>query len=501
MNTQSAPKADSRAGRAFSGKVGGYRWKICALLFFATTLNYIDRSVLALLKPRLWCPTTLDGVHALADRAGSDPEIANKLSACINPVNHQVMTGIGMSDVSYSYIVMAFALAYAFGLLLVSPLIDRVGIRIGYALAVVVWGLAAASHSLVSVPSIVGPLSSLASSIDNFLGTGAGVLTGAVLGFLLARFFLGLGESCNFPACIKAVAEWFPQKERAFATGIFNSGANVGALIAPLAVWFIADHFGWRWAFLFTAAFGAFWIAIWLAVYRSPHEHPKLSTAELNFITSGIAPEPTGTVAWTRLFTKRQAWALFLGKLTTDPVWWFYLFWIPGFLNNQYGLSLGKLSLPVIVIYNVSAVGSIYGGWLPGRFISMGWSVNKARKTSMLIYALAVLPVVLVGHIRQGVWGVVALISLAAAAHQAWSANMFTLGSDMFPRRTVASVIGNGTFGAALLFAFFQPLIAYVLKITGSNYTVLFYACGSMYLLSLGIIHLLAPKLEPANVG
>jgi ACS family hexuronate transporter-like MFS transporter len=491
--------AASGVVKTVTEKIGKFRWKICGLLFFATTLNYIDRQVLGLLKPRLWCPTTVDAVQALAQTAGSNPDVAKKISACFNPVTHQAMTGIGLTDISYGYIVMAFSIAYAIGLLFVSRIIDRIGLKMGYAIAVVIWGAAAASHSLVSFPGIVAHLTTLANAINGMFGTGTGVLTGAVLGFGIARFFLGLGESGNFPACIKSVAEWFPQKERALATGIFNSGANVGALIAPLAIPFIADHMGWRWGFLFTAAFSAIWIALWLTIYRNPQDHPKLSKAELEYINSGTAPEPTNVIPWSSLIPKPQAWAIFIGKLLTDPVWWFYLYWLPGFLNRQYGLPLGKLGLPIVIIYNVSAVGSIYGGWLPGKFISMGWSVNKARKTAMFIYAVAVLPVVFVGYISH-VWGVIALMSLAAAAHQAWSANMFTLGSDMFPRRAVASIIGLGTFGAAVLMAFISILVGYVLQWTGGNYKPLFIGCGLAYLIAFSLIHLLAPKLKMVEI-
>ena len=444
-----------------SGKIGRYRWKICALLFFATTLNYVDRQVLGLLKPVLQ-----------------------------NPV-----TGIGLTEISYGYIVMAFSLAYAVGLLVAGGFIDRVGTKLGYAVAVVVWGIAAASHSLVSFPSVVATLDRVVHSLGTTLGLkGLLGISGAVLGFGIARFVLGLGESANFPACIKTVAEWFPQKERALATSIFNSGANVGALIAPLAVPWIAIHWGWRWSFLFTGLFSATWIVFWWRTYRRPQDHPKVSPAELGYINSA-PPEPTTKVPWAHLLPKRQLWAIFFGKILTDPIWWFYLYWIPGFLNRQYGLPIGRIGLPLIVIYNVSAIGSIYGGWLPGKFLSLGWSVNRARKTAMLIYAIAVLPVVLVGKMH-GVWSVVALLSLATAAHQAWSANMFTLASDMFPRRIVASVTSIGTFGAALLMAFLSTLIGYVLQWTNGNYAPLFMVCGTGYLLALLVIQIFAPKLK-----
>lgn len=445
--------------------IGRYRWKICALLFYATTLNYVDRQVLALLKPVLQ-----------------------------NPVS-----GIGLTDPDYGIIVAAFSLAYAIGLIAVGNFIDRVGARVGYAVAVVVWAVAAASHFLVSVPSLMAPLGRLAQSVGHSLGIASLVgISGAVVGFGIARFVLGLGESGNFPACIKTVAEWFPQKERALATGIFNSGANVGALIAPLAVPWIADHLGWRWAFLFTGLFSAIWIVLWLRIYRSPQEHPRLSKAELNYINSE-RPEPPVKVSLFKLLPKPQAWAIFLGKILTDPVWWFYLYWLPGFLNRAYGLPIGRLGLPLVVIYNMSAFGSIYGGWLPGKFISWGWSVNRARKTAMLIYALAVVPVMFVGHVH-GVWSVVALLSLATAAHQAWSANMFTLASDMFPRRTVASVVGYGTFGAALLMVFISTLVGYLLKWTNGNYAPLFVVCGLGYVTALGVIHLFAPRLDRAQL-
>ncbi|MGA7293376.1 MAG: MFS transporter [Terriglobales bacterium] len=451
--------------RTMGEKVGGYRWKICALLFFATTINYMDRQVLALLKPVLQ-----------------------------NPV-----TGIGLTEVNYGYIVTAFSLAYALGLLVVGGFIDRVGTKLGYAVAVAVWALAAASHSLVSFPRFVAALNGILHSLATALGVKWLVgVSGAVAGFAIARFVLGLGESGNFPACIKTVAEWFPQKERALATGIFNSGANVGALIAPLAVPWIAIHLGWRWGFLFTALFSATWLVFWWKIYRRPQDQRKVSPTELNYINSD-PPEPAIRIPWPRLFSKRQTWAIFLGKVLTDPVWWFYLYWVPGFLTRRYGLPIGRIGLPLVVIYNMSAVGSIYGGWLPGKFLSLGWTVNRARKTAMLIYAVAVLPVVFIGRMH-GVWSVVALLSLATAAHQAWSANMFTLASDMFPRRAVASVVGIGTFGAALLMAFISTLVGYVLKWTNGNYAPLFVACGTGYLIALLIIQMLAPNLKMAEL-
>jgi ACS family hexuronate transporter-like MFS transporter len=444
--------------------IGFYRWRICALLFFATTLNYIDRQVLGLLKPVL----------------------------------QNSEKGIGLSEVRYGYVVTAFALAYALGLLVVGNFIDRVGTKLGYALAVAVWGLAAAGHSLVSFPRVVGFLSAALQGLSRLVGApGLMAVPAAVVGFGIARFVLGLGESGNFPACVKTVAEWFPQKERALATGIFNSGANVGALIAPLLIPWIAVHLGWRWGFLFTAGFSIFWIVLWLTTYHRPEEHPRLSRAELLYINSAPA-EPRTAIPWMRLLAKLQVWAIVAGKGLTDPVWLFYLFWLPGFLNTQYGLPIGQIGLPLVVIYNMSAVGSIAGGWLPGKLIGKGWGVNRARKTVMLIYAFCVVPVVLLGHLHS-VWGVTALLSLATAAHQAWSANMLTLASDMFPRRAVASVVGIGTFAGALLLAFLSTLIGYVLKWTGGDYAPLFVACGFAYVLALLVVHLLVPSLKPAE--
>jgi MFS transporter, ACS family, hexuronate transporter len=465
MNNRRQISKTSLTASGSSGQVGRYRWKICALLFFATTINYMDRQVLALLKPVLQ-----------------------------NPVS-----GIGLTEVDYGYIVTAFSLAYAMGLLMVGGFIDRVGTKLGYAVAVAVWGLAAASHSLVSFPSVVAILGGIIHSLGRALGLKSLIgVSGAVAGFAIARFVLGLGESGNFPACIKTVAEWFPQKERALATGIFNSGANVGALIAPLAVPWIAIHWGWRWAFLFTALFSATWLVFWWRFYRHPQEDPRVLPAELAYINSA-SPDSATKVPWASLLAKRQAWAIFFGKILTDPVWWFYLFWVPGFLSRRYGLPIGRIGLPLVVIYNMSALGSIFGGWLPCKFLSMGWSANRARKIAMLIYAIAVLPVVFIGKM-QGVWSVVALLSLATAAHQAWSANMFTLASDMFPRRAVASVVGIGTFGAALLMAFISTLVGYVLKWTNGNYAPLFVVCGTGYLVALLIIQILAPNLRMADL-
>jgi ACS family hexuronate transporter-like MFS transporter len=421
----------NNAGMPSSG--GHYRWVICALLFCATTINYMDRAVLGILAPSL-------------------------------------QRSIGWNEIQYGYIVMAFMTAYAIGLVFVGRFIDRVGTRNGYAASVGLWSLSAMSHALVNT----------------------------VLGFGIVRFMLGLGESGNFPAGIKAVAEWFPKKERALATGIFNSGSNLGATVAPVVVPFIASTLSWRWAFVFTGVFSATWLVVWLSVYRKPAEHPRVSAAELAYINSDPV-EPTGKIAWSRLLPHRQTWAFLTGKLMTDPVWLFMLFWLPKFFNSRYGLTAKQFALPLIVIYNASAVGSIVGGWLPARFLKWGWSLNRSRKTAMAICALSWLPTIFVGKV-DNLWLAVGFISLAAAAHQGWSANLFTLASDMFPRRAVGSVVGIGGFGGASMMIVVSLCVGVLLQATRNNYAPVFMVAGSSYLVALGIIHLLAPRLAPASV-
>jgi ACS family hexuronate transporter-like MFS transporter len=456
-------------------QVGRYRWIICALLFFATTLNYMDRQVLALLLPIL-----------------QDP-----------------LRGIGLTQVQYGMIVSMFSCSYALGYLVAGNFVDRVGTKKGYAVAVAIWTLAAMSHFLVTVPAITDHLGAGAQAAARFLphipliGKTAWIaniaaLSGAVVGFGIARFVLGLGQCGNFPAAIKTVAEWFPRKERALATGIFNSGTNIGATIAPFLVGFLVLRFGWRYAFLGTSFFAPVWFVLWLAVYRRPQDEPRVSPAELAYINSD-PPEPASKVAWARLLPHRQTWAFLVGKFITDPIWWFFLFWLPGFLYTKYGLSITAMGLPLLIIYNVSTVGSVLGGWLPAKFLSIGWSLNKARKVSMLIYAIAIVPIMTAGH-AQNIWVAIALISLATSAHQAWSANLFTLVSDMFPRRAVASVVGIGGFGGAIAMMFFGTFVGLLLKWTNNNYIPVFILSGSAYLLAILVIHLLAPKLSVAKL-
>ena len=454
---------------------GRYRWKICALLFFATTLNYMDRQVLALLKPVLQDPTR----------------------------------GIGLTEVQFAAIVSIFSAAYALGLLLAGTFVDKVGTRIGYAIAVVIWTLASMSHSLVAVPAVGSALHSAAVALASVLRHVPGFgdahwlqsmddLSGAMIGFGIVRFALGLGEAGNFPSAIKAVAEWFPIKERALATGIFNSGTNIGATLAPFAVGFLLYKVDWQYAFLGTSAFALIWLVLWLTIYRSPAQSRGVSPAELAYINSDPA-QPATKIPWSRLLGHRQTWAFLGGKVMTDPIWWFYLYWLPGFLNSRFGLTITKMGLPLLIIYNVCTFGSIFGGWLPARFIAMGWSVNRARKTAMVLYAVAITPIMLVGRAHT-LWQAVALISLATAAHQAWSANLFTLVSDMFPRRAVASVVGIGACGGSVAMMFFGLLVGFVLQITHGNYVPVFLLAGSAYLIAIGIIHLLAPKLSAVTI-
>jgi ACS family hexuronate transporter-like MFS transporter len=312
-----------------------------------------------------------------------------------------------------------------------------------------------------------------------------------------ARFALGLGESGNFPAAIKTVAEWFPKKERALATGVFNSGSNVGAIVAPLAVPWIAVNYGWQLAFIITGTLGFIWLVFWLLIYRRPEEHPKLSPGELAYIHSD-PPEPTAKIPWARLFPHRQTWAFAVGKFLTDPIWWVYLFWLPKFLNTNYGLDITQIGLPLVVIYVSADVGSIGGGWLSGALIRRGWSVNKGRKAAMLVCALAVVPIMFAAH-ASNLWVAVALVSLAAAAHQGWSANIFTMVSDMFPRRAVGSVVGIGGMTGAVGGMLIQTAVGLILYYT-SSYLPIFVVAGGAYLVALFIIHLLVPRLEPARI-
>jgi len=414
-------------------RIGRYRWTICALLFFATTINYIDRQVLGILAPTL-------------------------------------QADLGWNEQQFGDIVSWFTIAYALGFLVVGRIMDRVGTRRGFAGAIVIWSVAAMAHA--------------------FARTAAG--------FSAARFALGLGESGNFPASLKTVAEWFPSRERAFATGIFNAGSNVGAILTPIIVPWIALRWGWQAAFIATGALGFIWLVVWLLVYRSPEEHPKCTPAELAYIRSDPI-DPVQPVSWAQLLRYRETWAFALGKGLTDPIWWFYLFWLPKFLDARYGIKLAQLAAPLIVIYLLADVGSVFGGWLSGAFIKRGWSVNAGRKMTMLIAALLIVPTMFAPS-ATNMWVAVCIVGVAAAAHQWWSANIFTLPSDMFPGFAVGSVVGiGGFFGAAGGFLF-QRATGWLLQRNGSNYTPIFIVCGLAYVTALLVIHLLVPRVERVSL-
>jgi MFS transporter, ACS family, hexuronate transporter len=430
---------------------GSFRWVICALLFLAATINYIDRQVIGILKPTL-------------------------------------QAQFGWSEIDYADIVLAFQLAYAFGLLLAGGIVDRIGARLGFVVAIVIWSLAAMAHAEATV---FGPI--VATALSAFGLT----YSASVAGFIFARFLLGLGEAGNFPAAIKVVAEWFPKRERAFATGLFNSGTNVGALVTPLVVPWITLTYGWYWAFIATGALGFAWLLLWLPLYREPEAHPRIRPSELAYIRSD-PPDPKVRIPWSTVLPLRQTWAFMLGKFLTDPVWWLYLFWIPDFLNRNHGIDLRLIGPPLVVIYLVADVGSIGGGWLSSTLIKRGWSVNAGRKTAMLACALAVLPMMFASGARD-LWVAVGLISIAAAAHQGWSCNLFTLVSDTFPRQAVGSVVGLGGMAGAIGGMLIAKLTGYLLQVTGS-YVPVFLIAAFAYLTALAVIHILVPRLEPAKL-
>jgi MFS transporter, ACS family, hexuronate transporter len=419
-----------------------YRWIIVALLFFATTINYLDRQVIGLLK--------------------------DNLSA-----------EFGWSEKDYSNIVMAFSAAYALGLLLFGNIIDKVGTKTGYSISVIIWSIAAMAHAFAKT-------------------------TG---GFVLARTSLGLGEGGNFPAAIKAVAEWFPKRERALATGIFNSGTNVAAMAGPPLIAWIYSAYGWKEAFLWTGATGFVWLVLWWIFYEIPGRQKRVRKEEFDYIHSD-APDLSDSgkaVGWGKILGVRQTWSFVFGKMLTDPVWWFYLFWIPSFFNNTFGLDLKNSAIHISTVYVVSSFGSIFGGYLSGLFIRKGWPVYRSRKTAMLIFAICVVPVVLVQY-TTNVWTAVALISLGAAAHQAWSANIYTIASDMFPKRAVSSVIGVGGMAGSVGGILFPFFVGWLLDYYGAlgnktaGYNILFIICGSAYLVAWLVMHFLTPRMKQVQV-
>ncbi len=405
------------------------RWWVCAMLFFATTINYIDRQILSILKPLL------------------EDEF-------------------GWSEADYGWIASAFTFGYAIMMPIAGRLIDRLGTRFGYALAVALWSLASVSHMFART----------------------------VVQFGAARFALGAAEAANFPAAVRTVADWFPQKERSLATGIFNSGSNVGLVIAAGAP-FVALSLGWEAAFLMTGGLGLLWLAPWLLWYRPPDTHPRVSPAERAHIRSDQPAVATGRTRYVELLGFRGSWAFMAGKFMTDPVWWFFLFWIPSFLNSSYDVDLTALGPPLLAIYLAADVGSIGGGWLFKALRARGWSANGARKGAMAACALAATPIMGMLFVDT-MWPAVALISCAAAAHQGWSANLFTLVSDTTPKTAVASVVGMGGLAGAVGGMLIAPVVGYWLDFSGAAYAPLFFVGGTAYLLAFAVIHLLVPKLE-----
>ncbi len=428
-----SPTAPAKAWPATLGRVGHFRWVICALLFFATTINYVDRQVIGILA-------------------------------------RELQHSIGWSELQYGNIVAAFQAAYAVGLILAGKLMDRFGSKAGYAIALTIW-------------SIAGMVTALARTSFQFG---------------LCRALLGLGEAGNFPAAIKSVAEWFPKKERALATGIFNAGTNVGAVVAPAVVPWIAIHFGWQWAFILTGAIGFVWLAFWLPMYRKPEHHPKVSREELAYIQSDAA-DPPGKTPWIELIPRKEAAAFAIAKYMTDPIWWFYLFWTPNFLRDKHHLSLSTISAPLIAIYLIADVGSVGGGWFSSSLIKRGWSVNASRKMAMLLCALGVVPILFAPRVSQ-LWLAVGLVGWAAAAHQAWSANVFTMSSDMFPRRAVGSVVGIGGMAGAMGGVTLAVATGVILQKTQGDYTISFLIAGFAYLVAFAIVQLLVPNIRPVDM-
>jgi MFS transporter, ACS family, hexuronate transporter len=426
--------------------IGKYRWTICGLVFFATTINYLDRAVISLLKSTLSKEFT-------------------------------------WSETDYANIVVVFQICYALGLLGAGRLIDKLGTKIGYAFATAFWSVAAVAHALAT----------------------------NTFGFLVARGALGVTEAGNFPAAIKTVAEWFPKKERALATGIFNSGSNIGAIVAPLTVPFIARQWGWQWAFILTGLIGFVWLIFWFLIYEVPKKHKKLLQPEFDYIHSDVEEKLEDNtdalkISWVKLLSYKQTWAFAIGKFLTDPIWWFYLFWLPDFLEKQYGLAKTAIALPVALAYTLAAIGSIFGGWLPMYFIKKGWTVFRSRKTSMFIYALFALPVVTAQYLGSiNMWLAVSIIGLAMAAHQAWSANIYTTVSDLFPKSATASVTGiGGMFGAigGILIAKSAGKLFDYYKALGhveTGYLIMFLICSLAYITAWLIMKLLVPKYKAIN--
>lgn len=448
-------------------KIGNYRWTICALVFFATTINYLDRQVLSLLQPRL-------------------EEIFN------------------WTNTDYANIASVFQFTYAITMLFVGRLVDKLGTRWGYGLAIIVWSVGAMVHALAI------PIGEGLSVVFGWIGITT--FSVSVLGFMFSRAVLALGESGNFPAAIKATAEYFPKNERSFATGIFNSGTNIGAILAPLTVPWIYRHWGWEAAFLMVGAIGFLWLALWLIMYERPEKQKRLTAAELTYINKDEDDEKAGIkkdsnenkVSWIKLLGYRQTWAFTVGKFLTDGVWWFFLFWLPAYLKAQYGIIDEAVMLPLAVLYSMSMVGSVGGGWLPNIFIKKGYGVFDGRMRAMLVIALFPLAILMAQPLGAiSFWIPVLLIGVGTAAHQAWSANLFTTVSDMFPKKTIGAVVGIGGLAGGIggvgitklggaLFDHYKAL-----DHIETGYTIMFAICAVAYLVAWGIMKMLVPRYSP----
>lgn len=446
-------------------KVGNYRWRICALLFFATTVNYLDRQVLSLLKPHL-------------------EEI------------------FGWTNSDYANIASVFQFTYAISMLFAGRIIDKLGTKKGYAWAIIIWSIGAIIHAFAI------PIGQGVSTVLGFMGIG--VASVSIVGFMVSRAVLGFGEAGNFPAAIKATAEYFPKKERSFATGFFNGGTNIGAVLAPLSVPFIAAKWGWEAAFFFIGAIGFIWLLFWYKYYDKAEDQKRLSAEELAYIrsddevdSSGNVIEDTAKVSWFKLLTYRQTWAFAVGKFMTDGVWWFFLFWLPAYLKDQYGMMDTQIMLPLAVLYSMTMFGSVGGGWFPMYFINKGLEPYDGRMKAMLVIAifpLVVLAAQPLGHISF--WFPVLLIGIGASAHQAWSANLFTTVSDMFPKKAIGSVVGIGGMIGGLGGVFMTKLGGGLFdhyKALGhieTGYTIMFTICALAYLVAWIIMKTLVPKYK-----
>ncbi|MCF2443827.1 MFS transporter [Dyadobacter sp. CY345] len=419
-------------------KTGNYRWVICALLFFATTINYVDRQILGYLKPTL--------------------EVE-----------------FNWTESDYANIVTIFAACYAFGYIIFGNFIDKIGSKLGYSVSIIIWSVAAIAHAFVK----------------------------STFGFGAARAVLGLGEAGNFPAAVKAVAEWFPKKERALATGIFNSGTSIGAVAAPILVPWLLGAYGWQEAFIITGALGFIWLIFWWFLYEIPSRQKRLSAAEFEYIHSDNEADTSATdkpIKWASLLKLKQTWVFIIGKFLTDPIWWFFLFWLPSYFATTFSLDLKKPSIHLVVVYTATTFGSIGGGYLSSYLIRKGWAPLRARKVALLIVAFAVLPIMLAQY-ATNVWVAVGIISVAAAAHQAWSSNIFTIVSDLFPKRAVSSVVGMGGFVGSMGSTLFPLLVGALLDYykaagnIGAGYNILFIICGCTYFIAWTCIHFLTKKM------